>query len=208
MAKATEKKLEQIYDYMVEFLKENSYLPSIRELCAKFNVKSTATVSYYLTKLEKMGYIKRSKTKNRAIELLKEKPEPKPQGFVRKFAELPVVGQVAAGTPILAIENIEDVLILPPDLFGSDEEQFVLNVTGDSMINAGILSGDKIIIKKQETAENGEIVVAMIDGNATVKRFYKEDHQFRLQPENDFMQPIYTDHVDIVGKVVGLIRNY
>ena len=154
-----------------------------------------------------MGYIKRSKTKNRAIELLKEKEiEPKP--FVRKFNELPVVGRVAAGSPILAIENIEDVLILPPELFGSDEEQFALNVTGDSMINAGILSGDKIIIKKQETAENGEIVVAMIDGNATVKRFYKEEHQIRLQPENDFLKPIYTDHVDIVGKVIGLIRNY
>lgn len=206
MAKATEKKLENIYNYMVEFSKENSYLPSIREIGSKFNVKSTATVSYYLTKLEEKGYIKRSKTKNRAIELLKTKSEP--QGYTRKFNELPVVGKVAAGSPILAVENIEDVLILPPELFGSDEEQFVLNVTGDSMINAGILSGDKIVIKKQETAENGEIVVAMIDGNATVKRFYKEEFQFRLQPENDFMQPIYTDHVDIVGKVIGLIRNY
>ncbi len=207
MAKATEKKLEEIYEYLVEFSKENSYLPSIREIGSKFDVKSTATVSYYLTKLEKKGYIRRSKTKNRAIELLKEKPS-KLQGFVRKFNELPVVGRVAAGTPILAVENIEDVLILPPELFGSDEDQFVLNVTGDSMINAGILSGDKIIIKKQETAENGEIVVAMIDGNATVKRFYKEGTRVRLQPENDFLEPIYTDHVDIVGKVIGLIRNY
>lgn len=207
MAKATEKKLQNIYDFMVEFSKENSYLPSIREICSKFNVKSTATVCYYLTKLEEKGFIKRSKTKNRAIELLKEKPSAA-QGFVRKFNELPVVGKVAAGSPILAVENIEDVLIIPPELFGSDSEQFVLNVSGDSMINAGILSGDKIIVKKQETAENGEIVVAMIDGNATVKRFYKEDTRVRLQPENDFMQPIYSDHVDIVGKVIGLIRNY
>lgn len=211
MAKATEKKLNDIYDFMVTFTSENSYPPSIRELCQTFEVKSTATMVYYLEKLEKMGFIKRAKTKNRAIELLKPASNIPENGSQLQFKELttvPVVGKVAAGSPILAVENIEEQMTLPIALFGCDQEQFILNVSGDSMINAGILTGDKIIVKKQETAENGEIVVAMIDGNSTVKRFFKEEHQIRLQPENDFMEPIYTDNATILGKVIGLIRTY
>ncbi len=185
-------------------LTEYGYPPTVRELMDDLGVKSTSTIAYYLNKLEEMGKIKRSLNKNRAIELIPESYEKQTQ---KQVTRIPLIGEVAAGKPILAVENFEDVYEIPQGLFkGSD--LFMLTIKGESMINAGIYDGDKIIVKKQNYAENTEIVVAMINGSATVKRFYKEENHIRLQPENDTMKPIYCFNVEILGKVVGLIRNY
>ncbi len=195
--------LEKMMRVINIYLTEKGYPPSVRELADEMDVKSTSTIFYYLGKLEEMGKIKRNANKNRAIEVVQDysKKEQK-----ESFIKIPLIGEVAAGKPILAIENYEDVYQVPNNLFkGSD--LFMLTVRGDSMINAGIYNGDKIIVKQQNYADNSEIVVAMVNGSATVKRFYKEEGHFRLQPENDTMEPIYCFDVDIVGKVVGLIRN-
>lgn len=171
-------------------------------MCDAINIKSTATIYYYLGKLEKKGIIRKQSSKKRALEILA--PGNLPKG---KSVNIPVVGKVAAGEPILAVENIEENLALPKDMFKFNE-MFILNVEGESMINAGIFNGDKIIVKKQNTAKNGDIAVALIDGNATVKRFFKEDKIIRLQPENDFMPPIYAENPIVLGVVVGLLRKY
>lgn len=190
---------EKVLNFITEFTKKNSYPPSVREMCKGLGISSTATIVYHLKKLEEQGKLSREKSRNRAIEV---------SGVQMFSSGIPVVGKVAAGTPITATENIEDTFSFSQNLFGDQEELFILNVSGESMINAGIFDGDKIVVKKQENAENGEIVVAMIDGEATVKRFYKEKNQVRLQPENDFMQPIIVKDATIVGVVVGLIRKY
>lgn len=189
---------EKVLNFISEFTKKNSYPPSVREMCAGLGISSTATIVYHLKKLEEQGKLSREKSRNRAIEV----------SGVSMLSGIPVVGKVAAGIPITATENVEDTLSFSQNLFGDQDELFILKVQGESMINAGIFDGDKIVVHKQENAENGEIVVAMIDGEATVKRFYKEKNQIRLQPENDFMSPIIVKDVQILGTVVGLIRNY
>lgn len=189
---------ERVLNFIAEFTKKNSYPPSVREMCQGLGISSTATIVYHLKKLEEQGKLSREKSRNRAIEV----------SGVSMLSGIPVVGKVAAGTPITATENIEDTLSFSQNLFGNQDELFILNVQGESMINAGIFDGDKIVVHKQENAENGEIVVAMIDGEATVKRFYKEKNQIRLQPENDFMAPIIVKDAKILGTVVGLVRNY
>lgn len=199
MSKNFENKQQELVKFIYDFTKQNGYTPSVREMCAKMNFASTSTIFYYLQKCEEQGIIRRAKGKNRAIELVNENYN----------SGIPVVGRVAAGKPILATENIEDYIELPSNLFDtSSQELFILNVKGDSMIKIGINNGDKLIVKKQNTAENGQIAVALIDDSATVKRFFKENGHFRLQPENDTMSPIIVDEVYILGIVVGLIRKY
>lgn len=207
MAKKTQEKLDLTIKFIKDFSKKHHYPPTVREICAGVGVTSSATAQYYLNKLEEMGRIKRASTKNRAIEVVENSVEPELDEADIEY--IPVVGKVAAGIPILATENIEERLPMPKTMFKkSGEDLFALNVSGDSMINAGILNGDKIIVRKQNTAENGDIVVALIDDSATVKRYYKEKDIFRLQPENDFMNPIFVNDLEIVGIVVGLIRKF
>lgn len=192
---------KRVLEYIKAFVSENGYPPAVREIGAQLSIKSTATVYFSIHRLEDAGYLKQSSNKRRSIELLGTYP-----GIRKKnTSEIPLVGKITAGQPITAIENIEDVYNIPQDLFGSGD-MFMLHVEGNSMINAGIHSGDKVIIRKQETAVNGEIVAAMVNGEATIKRFYKEKGKFRLQPENDTFSPLIVDNVDIIGIVTGLIR--
>ena len=174
---------------------EKGVIPSVREIGAELGIKSTSSVHRYLTSLEEKGYIERGDGLNRSIRL--------PGNQV---SHIPVLGVVTAGQPILAVESVEEYI--PVQLRGNSKELFALRVRGESMIKAGILDGDLIIARRTPTAENGEIVVALIDDEATVKRFYKENGGLRLQPENDTMEPIYTDHLMILGRVVGLQREY
>ena len=174
---------------------EKGVIPSVREIGAELGINSTSAVHRYLTSLEEKGYIERGDGLNRSIRL--------PGSQV---SHIPVLGVVTAGQPILAVESVEEYI--PVQLRGNSKELFALRVRGESMIKAGILDGDLIIARRTPTAENGEIVVALIDDEATVKRFYKEYGGFRLQPENDTMEPIYTDHLMILGRVVGLQREY
>ena len=187
----------ETYNFIVSYLEDKKYPPTIREICNKLNLDSTSSVVYHLKKLEKMGKITRSVNKNRAIELVDKS--------VNNIT-LPVVGVIAAGQPILAEETLLDKVIVSANLL-SRTNMFILKVKADSMINIGIYNGDFVVISKQSVANNGEIVACLIDNEATVKRYYKENGYFRLQPENSFMRPIITNHVDILGKVVGLIRN-
>ncbi len=196
-------KQREILEYIKSEIINHGYPPAVREICEAVNLKSTSSVHSHLETLEKNGYIRRDPTKPRTIEVIDNE-----FNFARRdIIQVPIVGTVAAGQPILAVENIDGYFPLLAENLPNDE-LFMLRVQGESMINAGIFSGDKILIQKQETAENGEIVVALIDDAATVKTFYKEDGYFRLQPENDTMEPIITDHVAIVGKVIGLFRSY
>ena len=200
MEKNRNSKKYQVLEFINEFSSRNGYMPSVREICKAFDMTSSSSAFYYLTQLENEGLIVKSNGKNRAITITGEKINKKANIFS-------VVGKVAAGKPIFAAEYLEEEIDLPTELFGiNNGDMFMLNVSGDSMVKAGIFSGDKIVVRKQETAENGEIVVAMVDDSATVKRFYKENNHFRLQPENDFMSPIIVDNCQIIGIVVGLIR--
>lgn len=195
---------QAILDYIQQNVQEKGYPPSVREIGEAVGLASSSTVHGHLSRLEKKGYIRRDPTKPRAIELLKQK-----DGAKTKIDSVmvPLVGKVTAGEPITAIENIEDYYPIPRKWVGDDHSAFLLSVQGDSMINAGILDGDYVVVRKQSTAENGDIVVAMTqDGEATVKRFFKEDNHIRLQPENDQLQPIRLPQVIILGKVVSLIR--
>ena len=212
MAKKTEEKLQKVLKCINNFASKNGYPPTIREICKEMNINSTATVQYYLKALEKNGSIKRDGTKNRAIEVIsknsieqKNKPEIDLASGTDEFISVPVIGKVAAGVPILAVENIEERICVPTPMFKGND-LYSLNVSGDSMINCGILDGDKIIVRRQNTAKNGEIAVALVDDSVTVKRFFKENNQYRLQPENDYMSPIIVNEVEILGVVVGLIR--
>jgi len=189
---------KQILDYIHNFFREKGYPPSVREICAATNLKSTATVHGYLVQLEKKGYIKRDPQKPRAIEIMNIVA-------TKDLVNVPLVGKVTAGEPILAQENIESIFPLPKDML-PDAEVFMLSVKGDSMINAGIFSGDYVLVKATNTAENGDIVVALIGDEATIKRFYKETDYIRLQPENPSMAPIIVKDLKILGKVVGLFR--
>ncbi len=196
-------KQNQILNYIKENLRAKGYPPSVREIGEAVGLSSSSTVHSHLTKLETLGYIKRDPTKPRAIDVLDEA-----QWRQKTVIPVPLVGLVTAGQPILAIENIEETYPLPAELLGSEDDVFMLSVKGDSMINAGILDGDYILVRQQSNANNGDIIVALIDDEeATVKRFYKESGRIRLQPENDLMEPIYAEQVAIVGKVVGLFRS-
>lgn len=194
-------KQQEILDYIkVEILKRG-YPPAVREICEAVNLRSTSSVHSHLETLEKNGYIRRDPTKPRAIEICDDNFQ-----MVRtEMVTLPVVGQVAAGTPILAEENIDSYFPVPAELVPQGES-FVLKVKGDSMINVGIFSGDQIFVNACNTAHNGDTVVALIDDSATVKTFYKEDGHIRLQPENDTMDPIIVDDCQILGKVFGVFR--
>ena len=194
-------KQSEIVEYIKSQILNKGYPPSVRDICSAVNLKSTSSVHAHLESLEKNGYIRRDPTKPRTIEIIDD-------NFNltrREMVNVPVLGQVAAGEPILAVDNITGYFPIPSE-FMPNEETFILTVKGDSMINIGIYNGDQIVVEKCNTAENGEIIVALLDDSATVKRFYKENGHIRLQPENDFMDPIIVDDCMILGKVIGLMR--
>ncbi len=196
-------KQQRVLDFIRQYNRDQGYPPSVREICQGLNLKSTSTAHGYLERLEKRGFIRRDPSRPRAIELLEDAQ------VRRGTVSLPVIGQVAAGQPILAEQNIEEYIPLPSQFFHCDEnESFMLRIHGESMINIGIFDGDHIVVRRTQTAENGDIVIALIDDEATCKRYFKEDGHFRLQPENDHMAPIIVDEVMILGKVIGLIRQY
>ena len=194
-------KQREILEYIKQEILNKGYPPAVREICEAVHLKSTSSVHSHLETLEKNGYIRRDPTKPRAIEIIDD-------NFNltrREVVNVPIIGQVAAGQPLLAVENIENYFPIPTE-FMPNAETFMLKVKGDSMINAGLFNGDKILVQKQSDAQNGDIVVALVDDSATVKTFYKEDGHFRLQPENDTMDPIIVNECSILGKVFGIMR--
>ena len=198
--KITEKQ-SQILEYIKSEILNKGYPPSVRDICTAVNLKSTSSVHSHLETLEKNGYIRRDPTKPRTIEIIDDN-----FNLVRReVVNVPMVGTVAAGQPILAIENIDNYFPIPSE-YMPNEETFMLKVKGESMINAGILDGDNILVKRQTTAKNGDMVVALVDDSATVKTFYKENGHIRLQPENDDMDPIIVPNCEIIGKVFGVFR--
>lgn len=197
-------KQREILEYIKSEILSRGYPPAVREICEAVNLKSTSSVHSHLETLEKNGFIRRDPTKPRAIEICDDNFQ-----MVRtEMASLPVIGTVAAGTPILAEENIDSYFPVPADIVPNGEPSFVLKVKGDSMINVGIFNGDQIFVQQCSTARNGDTVVALIDDSATVKTFYKEKDHIRLQPENDDMDPIIVDDCQILGKVFGVFRYY
>lgn len=194
-------KQQEILEYIKQTILKKGYPPAVREICEAVHLKSTSSVHSHLETLEENGYIRRDPTKPRTIEILDEHFNL----TRREMVNVPLIGSVAAGQPLLAQENIEGYFPIPASIL-PNQETFMLKVQGESMINAGIFNGDQIIVAQQDTAENGDIVVALLDDSATVKRYYKEDEHIRLQPENDTMSPIISTDVQIVGKVVGLFR--
>ena len=196
------KKQQEILDYLKKEILSHGYPPTVREICDAVNLKSTSSVHSHLESLEKNGYIRRDPTKPRAIEIVDDAFN----NTRRDVASIPLVGQVAAGIPILATQNIESYFPIPADYLPSNPA-FMLSVKGNSMINIGINNGDLILVEEQKTADNGDVVVAMVGDSATVKKFYKEKGQYRLQPENDEMEPIIVKgDLQIVGKVFGVLR--
>ena len=195
-------KQSEIYKFLIAFTEKKGYPPSVREICEAVSLKSTSTVHGHLKRLEKKGLIKRDPTKPRALEIIEL------NALKREMLNIPIVGKVTAGLPILATENIEDTFAIPMDFIKHDRELFILKVSGESMINIGVRDGDLAIIEHADSASNGEIVVALIDDEATIKRFFKENNHIRLQPENDTMDPIIVESCSILGKLVGLFRQY
>ena len=195
-------KQTEIYEFLKLYTENKGYPPSVREICEAVSLKSTSTVHGHLKRLEKKGLIKRDPTKPRALEIVEL------NGPKREMINIPIVGKVTAGVPILATENIEDTFPIPIDYVKHNNELFMLRVSGESMINAGINNGDLAIIQKEDCAENGDIIVALIENEATIKRFFKEKDHIRLQPENDTMDPIIVQDCSILGKLVGLFRQY
>jgi len=194
-------KQQEILEYIKNQILTRGYPPAVREICEAVHLKSTSSVHSHLETLEKNGYIRRDPTKPRAIEIMDDF-----YGLARReVVNVPIVGTITAGEPILAVENIQGYFPVPVELM-PNEQSFILNVRGDSMINAGIFDGDQVIVKQQSTANNGDIIVGLIDDAATVKTFYKEDGYYRLQPENDALEPILTNSLEILGKVIGLLR--
>ena len=196
---------QEIWDFLVDYVDRHGYPPTVREIGDAVGLASPSTVHAHLANLERAGLLKRDPTKPRALELVGRERAAAP---VAELPKLPLVGQIAAGGPLLADENIEDHVAVPERLNGD----FLLRVKGDSMINAGILDGDIVVVSRQQTAQNGDIVVALAGQDesadeATVKRFYREDGRVRLQPENDALEPIFADHVQILGKVTGVFRS-
>ena len=199
--KKTDEKLELVYNYIKKYQIENGYPPSYREISLATDIKSTNSVKDYVDKLKSKGLIATSNSKNRSIKLLEEET-------LTDLANvsIPLIGQVAAGIPILAEQNVEEEFSFSSNLFGGQEKLFMLRIKGDSMIKIGINNGDLVVVKPHKTAENGELVVAMIENEATVKNIYFEKDKIRLQPQNDAYSPIYATEVTIIGKVVGLIK--
>lgn len=194
-------KQQEILEYIKETILKKGYPPAVREICEAVRLKSTSSVHSHLETLEEKGYIRRDPTKPRTIEIIDD-------CFNltrREVVNVPLIGTVAAGVPILAEENIENYYPIPVELL-PNAETFMLNVKGDSMVNAGIFNGDQLIVEQCSSARNGEIVVALVGDSATVKRFYKEEGHYRLQPENDHMEPIFAEQVEVLGKVIGLFR--
>ncbi len=207
---------KQILRYITKQIQTNGYAPSVREIGRAVGLSSTATVHCYLKKLEELGYIRKENQKGRTLRVLKKEDdlynpkrigkEPSKAFYNKKeMVDVPVVGKITAGSPILAVENITDTLPIPIDFVGNSQS-FMLVVSGESMIEAGILDGDLILVRRQNVAENGEIIVALIDDEATVKTFYKEKDHIRLQPENSTMDPIIVPDCKILGKVIGVFR--
>ncbi|MDM0445916.1 transcriptional repressor LexA [Clostridium perfringens] len=195
-------KQTQIYNFLIEFTKSKGYPPSVREICQAVSLKSTSTVHGHLKRLEKKGLIYRDPTKPRALEIVELSNEEK------ELIDIPIVGKVTAGMPILATENIEDMFQIPINYVKHNNDLFILKVTGDSMIESGILDGDLAIIEQKNIATNGDIVVALIENEATIKRFFKENGFIRLQPENKNYEPIIVEDCSILGKLVGIYRAY
>jgi repressor LexA len=197
------KRQQEIFDFIKRYSAKYGYPPTVRDIGKAVGLASSSTVHAHLANLEKIGLLRRDPTKPRAIELLD-----RAVGGVRNLVRpgLPLVGQVAAGQPVLAEENIEDY-VTTPELAGGEEGDYLLRVRGDSMMNIGILDGDLVVVKRQESANNGDVVVALVGEDATVKRYFKESDHVRLQPENDSMEPIRSREVRVLGKVVGLMRS-
>ena len=195
-------KQTQIYNFLIEFTKSKGYPPSVREICQAVSLKSTSTVHGHLKRLEKKGLIYRDPTKPRALEIVELSNEEK------ELIDIPIVGKVTAGMPILATENIEDMFQIPINYVKHNNDLFILKVTGDSMIEAGILDGDLAIIEQKNIATNGDIVVALIENEATIKRFFKENGFIRLQPKKKNYEPIIVEDCSILGKLVGIYRAY
>ena len=194
-------KQAEILEYIKKEILKKGYPPAVREICEAVHLKSTSSVHSHLETLEKNGHIRRDPTKPRAIEIIDD-------NFNlgrREMVNIPIVGTVAAGTPILAVENVESYFPMPTE-YVPNQDTFILTVKGNSMINAGILDGDKVLVQKQSTAKNGDIVVALVDDSATVKTYYKESGHYRLQPENDSLEPIILKELSILGKVFGVFR--
>ena len=194
-------KQKEILEYIKETILKKGYPPTVREICEAVRLKSTSSVHSHLETLERNGYIRRDPTKPRAMEILDDT-----FGLTRReMVQVPMIGTVAAGLPILAEENIEEYFPIPAELL-PNSQTFMLRIKGNSMINVGIFEGDRVIVEQTPTAENGDIVVALIDDSATVKRFYKEGDHYRLQPENDTMEPIIVSNLNVLGKVIALFR--
>ena len=196
MSESSRNKMQAVLNFINEYCAEYGYAPTVREICEKLHIKSTASVYYYMEKLKNEGHISKSPNKNRAVNFKKN-----------SSVNIPLIGTVTAGQPIFAYENYEDYYTFPADAFRGSN-LFMLNVQGTSMIDAGINDGDKIVVRRQQTANNGDIVVALLDDSATVKRFYKRSNYVVLHPENETMNDIIVDSVEILGKVVGLVRSF
>ncbi len=196
--KKTDEKINQVYEFTVNFINDNGFPPSVREICSKLNIKSTATAYTYIEKLKEKGLLEKSPLKKRAISVVQK---------ANNFKSIPLIGTIRAGEPIFAVENLEGYYPLPDEM-NSGGVEFALKVKGDSMINAGIYENDIIIVHQQNDAENGEIVVALVDDCATVKRFYKKNGKVILRPENDTMSDMIFDEVSILGTVKGLMRKF
>ena len=196
-------KQQMILDFLKTEIRQNGYPPTVREICDSVGLSSTSTVHAHLETLERKGYIRRSPTKNRSTEILEEDF----YGNTREMVNVPIVGRVAAGIPILADENIEDTFPIPVDYVKNDT-CYMLHVKGDSMIDEGIFDGDLVLVRQQHHATDGDIVIALMDDSATVKTFYRDGDQIRLDPANQDFAPIYTQECDILGKVIGLYRRY
>lgn len=194
--KKIDEKLDKVYNFTIDFINENGFPPSVREICAKLNIKSTATAYSYIERLKNRGLLEKSPLKKRAITIAKR---------ANDFKSIPLVGTIRAGEPIFAVENLDGYYPLP-DEFNTGGTEFALKVQGESMVNAGIFENDIIIVNQQSDANNGEIVVALVDDAATVKRLYKRDGKIILHPENDFMEDMLFDNVQILGVVKGLMR--
>ena len=197
--RSSQQNQQRILDFIKHEIEEKGYPPSVREICAAVGLKSTSTVHAHLNHLEEQGLIRRDSTKPRTLEVL--------DGSHARGRSVPLVGRVTAGQPILAIENIEDYLVLPQSMLGHDDI-FCLRVQGESMIEAGILDGDIVVLRQQSSADNGDIVVAMVDDEATLKRIFYEDGHVRLQPENHTMDPIIVENAEVLGKLTALVRQF
>lgn len=196
MSESSRNKMQAVLAFINEYNAEYGYSPTVREICARLDIKSTASAYYYIEKLTEEGYLSKSPNKNRAVNFKKS-----------SSVNIPLIGTVTAGQPIFAYENYEDYYSFPAGSFRGNN-LFMLNVQGTSMIDAGIYDGDKIVVRKQETADNGDIVVALIDDSATVKRYFRRDGKHILHPENETMDDIVVEELSILGKVIGLVRSF